>query len=247
VTVKIYINKILKDKGLKPLPKKTNLIGNNCMTIAFESLKEKVSGLKKNKVLSKDESEILCLALHNAKAYGPLLDMYDDIDGRIIAAQKILRGGRNKKNMGEALDIIMDREKGSRHAEIDWHMLADDYMFLTKLREPLVTPIEAINEIIKRYNEKRLSGLRKDKIANLEQKISQPKNNSEELKHLKKQLKQLRALPMREAAIPASSQALLKGLKRFKKKTNDPVLMEALETLPWSDDLEICPATPSPY
>jgi hypothetical protein len=241
VTVKIYINKILKDKGLKPLPKKTKLIGNNCMTIAFESLKEKVSGLKKNKVLSKDESEILCLALHNAKVYGPLLDMYDDIDGRIIAAQKILRGGRNKKNMGEALDIIMDREKGAKHAKIDWPMLADDYIYLTITGDncgAVLTPSEAINEMMEFYAYPRRTALHKAKITHLKKLIrsSLEQPSQADAGWEERRLKQLEVTPVREIVIPVSAQSLLKGLKRFKKSTRNEFYKNNLKNLPWQED-----------
>jgi len=33
-----------------------------------------------------------------------------------------------------------------------------------------------------------------------------------------------------------SEQALIRGLKRFKKRTSDPVFIEALGTLPWLDE-----------
>ena len=33
-----------------------------------------------------------------------------------------------------------------------------------------------------------------------------------------------------------SEQALIRGLKRFKKETSYPVFIEALETLPWLDE-----------
>ena len=238
MTLRSYTNKILKEEGLQPLPKKTNLIGNNYMAIIFESLKENVSALKKDKVLSKDEADILHSALHKAIAHGPLLDMYDDIVGRIVEAQKILRGGRSKQNMGEALDLIMDRKKGAKHAEIDWQMLADDYRLLTKDRERPLTPIAAINEIMGCYNEKQVLDSREEKIANLQQKKSLLKKNSAEWKHIKKLLKQIEAMPVREIHIPASAAALLRGLKRFKQATGDSVLIEALETLPWLDELE---------
>ena len=236
MTLRSYTNKILKEEGLQPLPKKTNLIGNNYMAIIFESLKENVSALKKDKVLSKDEADILHSALHKAIAHGPLLDMYDDIVGRIVEAQKILRGGRSKQNMGEALDLIMDRKKGAKHAEIDWHMLADDYVFLTKRREPPLTPKAAINEIMECYNEKQVLDLRKEKVDYLEQEISQLKINSENHKYKKKHLKQLKDLPIREVVLPASPQALLKGLKRFKKDTRIEFYKSNLKKLSWSED-----------
>ena len=33
-----------------------------------------------------------------------------------------------------------------------------------------------------------------------------------------------------------SEQALIRGLKRFKKETSHPIFIEALETLPWLDE-----------
>jgi predicted O-linked N-acetylglucosamine transferase (SPINDLY family) len=92
--------------------------------------------LKKDKNLTKDETEILLLAINKAINHGPLLDKYDDIDQRILKAQKILRGGRTKPNLIAALDLIMEREKGTKHAKRDWHEIADDYVVLTEDHEP---------------------------------------------------------------------------------------------------------------
>ena len=183
MTIKNYINKVLKDKKQKPIPKNTNLIGDKYLKLAFESLRERVLQLKKDKSLTKDETEILLLATNKAINYGPLLDKYDDIDQRILMAQKILREGRTKPNLIAALDLIMEREKGTKHAKRDWHGIADDYGVLTEDREPL----EAIKELVRRYE------------------------------------------------FP-SEQALIRGLKRFKKETSHPVFIEALETLPWLDE-----------
>ncbi len=113
MTIKSYINKALKDKKLKPIPKNTNLIGDKYLKVAFESVGERVLQLKKDKSLTKDETEILLLAINKAINHGPLLDKYDDIDQRILKAQKILRGGRTKPNLSAALDLIMERERGT--------------------------------------------------------------------------------------------------------------------------------------
>ena len=85
--------------------------------------------------------------------------------------------------MSAALDLIMEREKGTKHAKTDWHRIADDYGVLTEDREPC----EAIKELVRRHE------------------------------------------------FP-SEQALIRGLKRFKKETGYPVFIEALETLPWLDE-----------
>ena len=119
MTIKNYINKVLKDKKQKPIPKNTNLISDRYLKIAFESVSERVLQLKKDKSLTKDETEILLLATNKAIDHGPLLDKYDDIDQRILKAQKILRGGRTKPNLIAALDLIMEREKGTKHAKTD--------------------------------------------------------------------------------------------------------------------------------
>ena len=89
----------------------------------------------------------MLLATNKAIDHGPLLDKYDDIDQRILKAQKILRGGRTKPNLIAALDLIMEREKGTKHAKRDWYRIADDYGVLTEGREPL----EAIKELVMRY------------------------------------------------------------------------------------------------
>ena len=147
MTIKNYINKVLKDKKQKPIPKNTNLIGDKYLKVAFESVGERVLQLKKDKSLTKDETEILLLAINKAIDHGPLLDKYDDIDQRILSAQKILRKGRTKPNLSAALDLIMEREKGTKHAQTDWHRIADDYGVLTEDREPW----EAIKELVKRH------------------------------------------------------------------------------------------------
>ena len=148
MTIKNYINKVLKDKKQKPIPKNTNLIGDKYFKVAFESVSERVLQLKKDKSLTKDETEILLLAINKAIDHGPLLDKYDDIDQRILSAQKILRKGRTKPNLSAALDLIMEREKGTKHAQTDWHRIADDYGVLTEDSEPG----EAIKELVKRYH-----------------------------------------------------------------------------------------------
>ena len=99
MTIKNYINKALKDKKQKPIPKNTNLISDRYLKIAFESVRERVLQLKKDKSLTKDETEILLLAIDKAIDHGPLLDKYDDVDQRILSAQKILRKGRIKPNV----------------------------------------------------------------------------------------------------------------------------------------------------
>ncbi len=183
MTIKNYINKALKDKKQKPIPKNTNLISDRYLKIAFESVSERVLQLKKDKSLTKDETEILLLATNKAIDHGPLLDKYDDIDQRILSAQKILLKGRSRANLSAALDLITEREKGAKHAIIDWYRIADDYGVLTEDRKPL----EAIKELVRRYE------------------------------------------------FP-SEQALIRGLKRFKKRTSDPVFIEALRTLPWLNE-----------
>ena len=183
MTIESYINKVLKDNKQKPIPENTNLIGNKYLKIAFESVRERILQLKKDKSLTKDETEILLLATNKAIDHGPLLNKYDDIDQRILSAQKILLKGRSRANLSAALDLIMEREKGTKHAKKDWYRIADDYGVLTKGCEPL----EEIKELVRRYK------------------------------------------------FP-SEQALIRGLKRFKKKTKNSVFIEALETLPWLDE-----------
>ena len=148
MTIKSYINKVLKDKKLKPIPKNTNLIGNKYLKVAFESVGERVLQLKKDKSLTKDETEVLLLATNKAIDHGPLLDKYDDIDQRILGAQKILRKGRTPSNLRAALYLILEWEKDTKHAQTDWHRIADDYGVLTEDREPG----EAIKELVKRYH-----------------------------------------------------------------------------------------------
>ena len=183
MTIKNYINKVLKDKKQKPIPRNTNLIGDKYLKLAFESVSKRVLKLKKDKSLTKDETEILLLAIDKAIYYGPLLDKYDDIDERILSAQKILRKGRIKPNLSAALDLIMEREKGTKHAKTDWIRIADDYRVLIKDREPW----KVIKDLTQRYH------------------------------------------------FP-SEQALIRGLKRFKKRTSDPVFIKALKTLPYLDE-----------
>ena len=183
MTIKNYINKALKDKKQKPIPKNTNLIGDKYLKLAFESVSKRVLKLKKDKSLTKDETEVLLLATNKAIDHGPLLDKYDDVDQRILSAQKILRKGRTPSNLRAALDLIMEREKGTKHAKRDWHRIADDYGVLTEDHEPC----GAIKELVSRHG------------------------------------------------FP-SEQALIRGLKRFKKETGYPVFIEALETLPWLDE-----------
>ena len=113
MTIKNYINKVLKDMKHKPIPKNTNLISDRYLKIAFESVNERVLQLKKDKSLTKDETEILLLAINKAIDHGPLVDKYNNIDQRILKAQKILRGGRTKPNLSAALDLIMERERGT--------------------------------------------------------------------------------------------------------------------------------------
>ena len=183
MTIKSYINKVQKDKKRKTIPKNINLIGNTYLNIAFESVGERILQLKKNKTLTKDEADILMLAIERAINYGPLSVKYDDVDQRILNAQKILRKGRTRLNLGEALDLIMGRKKGTKPAKIDWCRIADDYGALTENCEPW----EAIKELVKRYK------------------------------------------------FP-SEQALIRGLKRFKKNPRYPTFKQALETLPWLDE-----------
>ena len=111
MTIRAYVNKILKEQGQKPLTKKTNLIGDGYLKLAFESVSERVLQLKKDKTLSKNEAEILLLAIDRAIEYGPLLDKTDDFDQNILKAKKILKGGRTKQNLGEAMDVVLEREK----------------------------------------------------------------------------------------------------------------------------------------
>ena len=183
MTLKSYINKVLKSKKQQSLSKDINRIGDKYLELAFEEVRKRVLQLKKDKSLTKDETDILHLAIDKAIDHGPLLDKYDDIDQRILKAQKIYRGGRTRPNMSAALDLIMEREKGTKHARTDWIRIADDYRVLTEDREPW----KAIKELVKRY-------------------------------HFQ------------------SEQALIRGLKRFKKETRIPVLIEALKTLPWRDE-----------
>ena len=91
MTIKNYINKVLKDKKLKPIPRNKNLIGDKYLKVAFESVGERVLQLKKDKSLTKDETEIFLLAIERAIKYGPLLDNYDDIDLRILDAIEKLK------------------------------------------------------------------------------------------------------------------------------------------------------------
>ena len=152
MTIKNYINKVLKDKKQKPIPRNTNLIGDKYLKLAFESVSKRVLKLKKDKSLTKDETEILLLAINRAIDHEPLVDKYDDIDERILSAQKILRKGRIKPNLSAALDLIMEREKGTKHAKTDWIRIADDYRMWTKDREPPLTPREAIEKLVQRYH-----------------------------------------------------------------------------------------------
>ena len=109
MTIKNYINKVLKDKKQKPIPKNTNLIGDKYLKLAFDSVSERVLQLKKDKSLTKDETEILLLATNKAIDHGPLLDKYDDIDQRILDAREKLKDGRTPQNLRVAMDIILGR------------------------------------------------------------------------------------------------------------------------------------------
>ena len=148
MTIKSYINKVLKGKKRKTIPKNINLIGNTYLNIAFESVGERVVQLKKDKSLTKDEADFLMLAIERAIEHGPLLDKCDEVDRRFLDAQQILREGRTKPNLGKALDLIMEREKGTKRVKRDWYRIADDYGALTENCEPW----EAIKKLAKRYN-----------------------------------------------------------------------------------------------
>jgi hypothetical protein len=153
MTIRAYVNKILKEQGQKPLTKKTNLISNRYLKLAFESVSEQVLQLKKDKILSKNEAVILLLAIDRAIEYGPLLDKTDDFDQNILKAKEILKGGRTKHNLSEAMDVVLEREKSTRHGKTDWIRKADDYSFLTKNREPPLKPKAAIKELTLRYSQ----------------------------------------------------------------------------------------------
>jgi hypothetical protein len=181
MTIKSYINKVLKGNKQETIPKNINMIGDKYLNIAFESVGEKVLQLKKDKSLTKDEADIVLLAIERANKYGPLLDKTTDTDRKILDIRKILKDGRTPKNLRKAMDIILGSEKDSKKR--DWYRIADDYGALTEDGEPG----EAIKELVKRYK------------------------------------------------FP-SEQALIRGLKRFKKRTGYPALKEALETLPWLDE-----------
>ena len=152
MTLKSYINKVLKSKKQQSLSKDINLIGDKYLELAFEEVRKRVLQLKKDKSLTKDETDILHLAIDKAIDHGPLLDKYDDIDQRILKAQKIYRGGRTRPNMSAALDLIMEWEKGTKHARTDWHRIADDYRIWTKDKKPPLEPREAIQKLVKRYH-----------------------------------------------------------------------------------------------
>ena len=179
MTIKSYINKVLKGNKQETIPKNINMIGDKYLNIAFESVGEKVLQLKKDKSLTKDEADILMLAIERANKYGPLLDKTTDTDRKILDIRKILKDGRTPKNLRKAINIILAPNK----KRIDWYRIADDYGALTEDGEPG----EAIKELVKRYK------------------------------------------------FP-SEQALIRGLKRFKKEPGYPGLKKALETLPWLDE-----------
>ena len=181
MTIKSYINQVLKDNKQATIRKNTKLIGNANLNIAFESVGERILQLKKNKSLTKDEADIVLLAIERANKYGPLLDKTTDTDRKILDIRKILKDGRTPKNLRKAMDIILGSEKYSKKR--DWYRIADDYGALTEDGEPG----EAIKKLVKRYK------------------------------------------------FP-SEQALIRGLKRFKKETSYPALNEALKTLPWLDE-----------
>ena len=151
MTIKAYVNKILKQQGQKPLTKSTNIIGDGYLKLAFESISKRVLKLKKDKSLSKDEADILLLAIERAIKYGPLLDKYDYIDLRILDAREELKDGRTKPNLNAAMDIILDREKGTRHERTQWHAIAERYRFLTEDQKPLLKPKAAIKKLVKEY------------------------------------------------------------------------------------------------
>jgi len=151
MTIKSYINKVLKGNKQETIPKNINMIGDKYLNIAFESVGEKVLQLKKDKSLTKDEADILQLAIKKAIDHGPLLDKYDDVDQRILNAQKILRKGRIKQNLTAALDLIMEREKYKRHARIQWHAIAERYRVLTEDQKPPLTPKAAIKKLAKEF------------------------------------------------------------------------------------------------
>ena len=98
MTLKSYINKVLKSKKQQSLSKDINRIGDKYLELAFEEVRKRVLQLKKDKSLTKDETDILHLAIDKAIDHGPLLDKYDDIDQRILKAQKIFSGGRTRPN-----------------------------------------------------------------------------------------------------------------------------------------------------
>ena len=151
MTIRAYVNKILKEQGQKPLTKKANLISNRYLKLAFESVSERVLQLKKDKTLSKNEAEILLLAIDRAIEYGPLLDKTDDFDHRILKAKKILKDGRTINNLREAMDVVLEREKGTRHGRTQWHAIAERYRFLTEDQKPLLKPKAAIKKLVKEY------------------------------------------------------------------------------------------------
>jgi hypothetical protein len=81
-------------------------------------------------------------------------------------------------------------KKNTLHGKIDWIRKADDYIFLTKDREPPLKPKTAIMELAKRYKYRQ------------------------------------------------SAPTLLRGLKHFKKNTQNQYYKDALTTLPWSDEFD---------
>jgi len=165
MTIKSYINKVLKGNKQETIPKNINQIGNTYLNIAFESVGEKVLQLKEDKSLTKDEADIVLLAIKKAIDHGPLLDKYDDVDQRILSAQKILRKGRTISNLRVALDLIMQREKNKRHKRIQWDAIAEHYRVLTEDQKPPLTPKAAIKKLTKEYKHQSgpalLQGLRR--------------------------------------------------------------------------------------
>ena len=91
-----------------------------------------------------NENECALKKLRNKNA---LDNLVDDIDQRILGAKKILRKGQTKPNLSAALDLIMERQKGTKHTKKDWHGIADDYGVLTEDRELW----EAMKELVKRH------------------------------------------------------------------------------------------------
>jgi hypothetical protein len=199
-----FINKIRRSKKLGTLPKNTNVFTKKEFALAFAQLKNQIRNYTKDPT----EALLLEMALDKASAYGPLLDTYELLEGRVEDAKKFIKSNKENgktgktiyKNAYEIIIIGKPNKKGERPVSIDWPGLALNFAIYIEKRQ------KTIGMIIKGKNGKNYT-----RPLNPHDAIDLIICNS---KH-------------------QSRDALIKGLKRYRKETPSPYLKEALKSLPY--------------